>query len=425
MFKFTMSKFKYFINHLLSEGVSRWGRLALVAVFALIVFGTAGVAVASSESNAGSSARISNVQRLVTINDNGTERTILTRATTVENALKDANITTSADDDIEPKINAKLDNTSARINIYRARPIVVIDGARTVRVVTMAQSPTAIAAVAGIKLYPEDKTSTEPVRNILAAGGAGLQMNIARAKVVNLKLYGQESDMRTHAATVREFLNEKKIALGPDDVVSLDLNTEITDQMSLEVWRNGIQTITVDEEIAFEVEQVRDMNREVGYREVKEAGVVGQRSVVYEIEMKNGEEISRREIQSVVTKQPTKQIEIIGVKVKLGLGLTKSKGVNQFQDSGGVIHRETYYDLPMSRVMQNCGQGGYYTVRDDGVKVDRDGYVIIAANLNLYPRCSVVETSVGLGKVYDTGGFATVHPHGWDIATDWSNYDGR
>ncbi|MCL2037566.1 ubiquitin-like domain-containing protein [Candidatus Saccharibacteria bacterium] len=421
-----MSKFKYLINHLLGEaGVSAMVKLTLAAVFALIIFGTTGIAMASSESSADNSAKVSNAQRLITINDNGTERTILTRATTVGDALKDANITTSADDDIEPKINAKLDGTSVKINIYRARPIVVVDGARTVRVVTMAQSPTAVAAVAGIKLYPEDKTATEPVRNILAAGGAGLQMSITRAKVVNMKLYGQASEMRTHAATVREFLNEKKVALGPDDVVSLDLNTKITDGMNLEVWRNGIQTITVDEEIAFEVEQVRDMNREVGYREIKEAGASGQRSVVYEIEMLNGEEISRREIQSVVTKQPTKQIEIIGVKVKPGTGLTKAKGVNQFKDSNGVIHRETYYDLPMSRVMQNCGQGGHYTVRDDGVKVDRDGYVIIAANLHLYPRCSVVETSVGLGKVYDTGGFAAVHPHGWDIATDWTNYDGR
>ncbi len=74
--------------------------------------------------------------------------------------------------------------------------------------------------------------------------------------------------------------------------------------------------------------------------------------------------------------------------------------------------------------MQACGQGGYYTVRVDGIKVDRDGYVIIAANLGRYPRCSVTETSVGPAKVYDTGGFALRHPEGFDIATDWTNYNG-
>jgi hypothetical protein len=80
----------------------------------------------------------------------------------------------------------------------------------------------------------------------------------------------------------------------------------------------------------------------------------------------------------------------------------------------------------MNVVMGACGQGGYYTVRPgDGAKVDRDGSVIIAANYGNYPRCSVVETSMGPGKVYDTGGFAARHPHGFDLATDWTNYDGR
>ena len=79
----------------------------------------------------------------------------------------------------------------------------------------------------------------------------------------------------------------------------------------------------------------------------------------------------------------------------------------------------------MSVVMNACGQGGFYEVRAaDGIKVDRDGYVIIAANYGRYPRCSVVETSVGPGKVYDTGGFAVKHPDGFDIATDWTNNNG-
>ena len=82
----------------------------------------------------------------------------------------------------------------------------------------------------------------------------------------------------------------------------------------------------------------------------------------------------------------------------------------------------------MSRVMQyrladGCGDGTY-TVRDDGVKVDYEGYVLVAANLDRYPLCSVVETSLGLGKVYDTGTFASTNPEQFDIATDWTNRNG-
>ena len=32
---------------------------------------------------------------------------------------------------------------------------------------------------------------------------------------------------------------------------------------------------------------------------------------------------------------------------------------------------------------------------------------------------------MGTGRVYDTGGFAKYHPHGFDLATDWTNGDGR
>ena len=78
----------------------------------------------------------------------------------------------------------------------------------------------------------------------------------------------------------------------------------------------------------------------------------------------------------------------------------------------------------MNVVMGACG-GGNYTVRGDGAKVDNEGYILVAANLGNYPRCSIVETSMGLGRVYDTGGFAVRHPHGFDLATDWTKGDGR
>lgn len=106
--------------------------------------------------------------------------------------------------------------------------------------------------------------------------------------------------------------------------------------------------------------------------------------------------------------------------------LTASKGAHVYVDSQGVAHRETYYDLPMNIVIGACGPNNNYTIRpEDGAKIDKDGYVLVAANYGAYPRCSVVDTSLGPGKVYDTGGFALRHPYGFDLATDWTNYNGQ
>lgn len=97
-------------------------------------------------------------------------------------------------------------------------------------------------------------------------------------------------------------------------------------------------------------------------------------------------------------------------------GLTASGGVNYYGEQ-----KETYYNLNMSQVVANAqaqGIQGEYWVREDGVKMYGD-YVIVAANLDVHPRGSTVETSLGTGIVLDTGSFASENPTQIDIATDW------
>ena len=87
----------------------------------------------------------------------------------------------------------------------------------------------------------------------------------------------------------------------------------------------------------------------------------------------------------------------------------------------GPSGEETYYNLNMNRVvsnMHNMGFKGEYWVRDDGVKMFGD-YVMVAADLDVHPRGSLVETSLGTGIVCDTGGFAKTNHHQLDIATSW------
>lgn len=86
----------------------------------------------------------------------------------------------------------------------------------------------------------------------------------------------------------------------------------------------------------------------------------------------------------------------------------------------GPSGKETYYNLPMDGVIKIMKDAGFYMdykVRDDGVKT-YGGYVMLAADLNKYPRGTLLETSLGKGIVCDTGSFVgsdvTV-----DIAVDW------
>ncbi len=96
--------------------------------------------------------------------------------------------------------------------------------------------------------------------------------------------------------------------------------------------------------------------------------------------------------------------------------LTKAGGVYWFRD-----HTETYYNLDMSVVVQvahSRGIDGDYHVRSDGAKMLGD-YIMVAACYYVHPYGSLVETSLGMGIVVDTGAFTSWNAGNIDIATTW------
>lgn len=87
-------------------------------------------------------------------------------------------------------------------------------------------------------------------------------------------------------------------------------------------------------------------------------------------------------------------------------------------------NKETYYNLDMSGVVSIMRSNGYgesqypYWERNDGCKM-LGPYIMVAANLQTYPRCSIVNTSLGKAIVADTGSFAYYNSNQFDIATNW------
>lgn len=96
--------------------------------------------------------------------------------------------------------------------------------------------------------------------------------------------------------------------------------------------------------------------------------------------------------------------------------LNRSNGIVR-----GPIGKESYYNLRMNRVVQIMKDKGYdyeYWVRSDGVKMFGP-YVMVAADLSVYPKGSLVECSLGTGIVCDTGDFVYSTDRALDIAVAW------
>lgn len=85
---------------------------------------------------------------------------------------------------------------------------------------------------------------------------------------------------------------------------------------------------------------------------------------------------------------------------------------------------ETYYNLDMSGCIYYMRLLGYseadypYWVREDGAKMFGP-YIMVAANLNIRPKGTIVACSLGTAIVVDTGGFAYSNPTQLDIAVAW------
>lgn len=254
--------------------------------------------------------------RLISVHDRGKQTVFLTQADTLKDAFKEAGIEVDSHDAVEPAIDEKLVASDYQVNIYRARPVTVIDGATRLKVITPYQTAEQIIADVGISLHPEDTTSLSRSTDIIS-DGAGLKLEIKRATALTLDLYGKRTEIRTQMTTVGEMLKEKGITLAENDRASREPSTPITTGLEVRVWREGTQTISVDEAVAFGIEQIKDADRPIGYKAVRTAGIDGQRSATYEINVINGQQVSQTEIAAIITQQPQTQVEVIGSKPNL------------------------------------------------------------------------------------------------------------
>lgn len=136
--------------------------------------------------------------------------------------------------------------------------------------------------------------------------------------------------------------------------------------------------------------------------------------------------ITPKEVTTTTSKTTTKKVTSVATTTSAttksnwsGEVLSKSKGV-----VNGPSGRETYYNLNMTKVVNAMRRAGYseaeypYWVREDGVKM-LGQYVIVAANYAIRPKGTILESSLGLAIVCDTGGFVKNNPTQIDIAVTW------
>lgn len=251
-------------------------------------------------------------ETLLTINENGNKKVVVAAGGTIGDAIKKAGIEINENDNVEPGLDQELIASEYKVNIYRTRPVIIVDGFAKRQITTALQTPQQIVDEANIEIRDEDNLKLEKAD--LFQDGAGLKVLIERAKPIKVVLFGKEATMYTHANTVQEFLDEKEISLGAEDRVSMDLDADLDASDVLRIWREGRQTITVEEEVEFSVKNEYDADRAVGYSSVKQEGVTGLKLVTYDVVIVDGEIAEKTAVSEVVTRQSVERVVVVGIK---------------------------------------------------------------------------------------------------------------
>lgn len=244
----------------------------------------------------------------VIVSHDDKRETVPTRAETVGEFLNRVQINIHEGDVVEPSKETIIDNDNFHINVYRGRPVLVIDGNNKTFSFSAAATPRSIANQAGVKVYAEDNLTTEMATSFLKDGAIGKQVVIDRSTPTNLNVYGTQLSVRTHAKTVADLIKEKNIKLAKDDVVQPSLNTKITPQSQIFVTRNGTEIRTSEEAIPMQIQYVEDSTLSFGTQAVRQAGTPGKRVITYQVDLVNGKETARHVIQTVVAQDQVTQI---------------------------------------------------------------------------------------------------------------------
>lgn len=240
----------------------------------------------------------------VTIYDQGAYVTVKTGPATVAEVLERSQITIAETDIVEPSLDTTIES-DYNINIYRARPAIIIDGIERHYLMTASYDPKQIAMEAGLTVYDGDSFTTEVNTSFLETGAV---------------------------STYR-------------------------------VERNGGRTITVEESLPYSTETEYDYNLAKGETYLKQAGEDGRKESVYSVQFQDNVEVSRELTSEEVKSEPVPEIVVVGAKPSIApeqqtcVGWLREAGVSE-GDLEAAIYI-IYHESGCRVDAQNASSGAY------------------------------------------------------------------
>lgn len=324
----------------------------------------------------------------VKIIDNGTEITITTNETEPIEILNQANFALAANDKLD--ISAFQQGEGGTIVINRLNVInVEFDNAIHTYSVYSSTVGDALNEI-GITVSENDQLNYALADQI----ESGMVITIQPAMSVSLTVDGVTTNYAVLNGTVADLLNLAFVTLGADDYTQPSLDTPLTADMQVQVFRVYYQQETRTETIQYSTTRVDDDSLNKGQTKVVTAGVNGSAQVTYNVKYVNGVVAEQQKINTVVTQQPVNEVVNVGTTVASN-GVSSQNGYYVGQKITG---RYTHY----CACSKCCGKSDGITA--SGIKVYNgmaDPYYVAC---NWLPLGSVISVNGQNYTVVDRGG---------------------
>lgn len=251
------------------------------------------------------------MNKSVTVDVDGQQRTVHSYGDTVGEVLEDAGLSVGAHDSLSPSPQAAVGDGGV-IKLERGRQLnLVVDGVSRPSWVRASSLGDAMTQLGMADMVAKGAWTSMPASGQLPLEGSTVQVKTLK----HITLYdgtNAPKQVTTNAVTTKEFVSDLKMNLGPDDSVDGGLDVSLKDGAEVHVARMGVSMVNQQETIDPEVQKVDDPTLPKGQQNVDDPGTPGQKMVTYKVTKKNGEEVSREQVSEQILVQAKPKIIKVG-----------------------------------------------------------------------------------------------------------------
>ncbi|RDY29680.1 DUF348 domain-containing protein [Romboutsia weinsteinii] len=167
-----------------------------------------------------------------------------------------------------------------------------------------------------MNLKNNKKIVVSALATIVSIGIIAVSYSVLNKKVT-LVVEGKEQNLSTFKSNVKDLLEEQNVSYDGNDIVSIALNSKLSDGMKIEVIDVKEETVKEYQEIPYEIEVVEDKELLKGNTKVAQEGQSGKNELAYKITYHNGKQVEKKFINEVVAVKPENKIVKKGTKVEV------------------------------------------------------------------------------------------------------------